>query len=154
MPTKCWHANRPGLPSSDDAARTNRAIAKIARRVEEEAIARRIEVPADSMPRRGSPIERSYRVPRRRGRPVLSVVSWPSSRGHSSRRTSPTSLYLDAARRRPNKKKGRRGERGMRASFPFASSNITSRNPVLSSGSPSCFRWYSRKHFLRHINSR
>ncbi|KYQ52888.1 hypothetical protein ALC60_07966, partial [Trachymyrmex zeteki] len=80
-PTKCWHANRPRLSSSDDAAKTNRAIAKIARRVEEEAIARRIEVPLDSMPRCIS-----YRaiLPRRRGRPVLSVVSWPSSRGHSS----------------------------------------------------------------------
>lgn len=55
--------------------------------------ARRIEVRGE-FDAAAFPIERSYRVPRRRGRPVLSEISWPSSRGHSSRRTSPTSLYL------------------------------------------------------------
>lgn len=92
----------------------------------------------------------SYRaiLPRRRGRPVLSVVSWPSSRGHSSRRTSPTSLYLDAARKRANKKKGRREERG-ELRFP---SLLQMSRAVLRSFS--CFCGCSRKLFLRHINSR
>lgn len=51
VPTKCWHANRPRVFERRCRERTNRAIAQIAGRIEEEAIARRIEVPSDSMPR-------------------------------------------------------------------------------------------------------
>ena len=96
-----------------------------------------------------SPIERSYRVPRRRGRPVLSVVSWPSSRGHSSRRTS-RRLFILTLRGRERTRRRVEKENERRAPFPFAPSNVTNRAPF----SLSCFCGCSRKLFLRHINSR
>lgn len=108
VPASCWHANRPRV--FERWCRTNRAIAKIERSALKRKRGKRPRAELTSLQvwcREASRIERSYRVPRRRGRPVLSEISWPSSRGHSSRRTSPTSLYLDAARKRLNKKKSR-----------------------------------------------
>lgn len=93
---------------------------------------------------RASPIERSYRVPRRRGRPVLSEVSWPSSRGHSSRRTSPTSLYLGTSAAGETEQEEEPEKRGRGG--PFASSNVTSRSFC------GCSR--NAPSVLRHINSR
>lgn len=127
MPTKCWHANRFRLSSNDDAERTNRAIAKITGRVEEEAIAHRIEV--SSMPRCIS-----YRA-------ILPRTS--SKRSSSSFRgilafipraflvELPRRLFISTLRGRDRTRRNV-GEEDEEGRFPSVSSNATSWTPALS----------------------
>lgn len=145
MPTKCWHANRSRLSSNDDIERTNRAIAKIAGRIEEEAIAHRIEV--SSMPR-----HISYRA-------ILPRTS--SKRSSSSFRgilafipraflvELPRRLSLSRLCEREQEEMSEKRTRGV--GFP-SFLQMSQAGPR----SLSCFCGWSRKTllFLRYINSR
>lgn len=114
----------------------------------------RIQVPSGLIGRGASRIERSYRVPRRRGRPVLSGISWPSSRGHSSR-SNFADVSLSRGRdwtRRRVREEGRGGRREEPPSRVSPTLLQMSRvGPV-----PSRFCGCSRNTtlFLRRINSR
>lgn len=135
-------------------ARTNRAIAKIEGRVKEEArktAAVRIQVPSGLICRGASRIERSYRVPRRRGRPVLSGISWPSSRGHSSRSNFPD-VSLSRGRDWTRRRVVEKGEVGEERSPVFPSLLQMSRAEPVPSRFCGCSR--NTSLFLRRINSR
>jgi len=147
VPTKCWHANRSRLSSNNDIERTNRAIAKIAGRIEEEAIAHRIEV--SSMPRF------SYRA-------ILPRTS--SKRSSSSFRGIlafiPRAFLVELPRRlslsrrcaKENWTRKNIGEEDEGGRFPSRFLQMSQAGPR----SLSCFCGWSRKTllFLRYINSR
>jgi len=127
VPTKCWHADRPPLSSSDDAARANRAIAKIAGRVEEEAI----RAPNWSPFGFDAAAHLSYRAISPRTSSKRSSSSFRGILAFIPRAflasKLPRRLFISRCAEETDKKNDRRGGRG-ESCFLFAPSNVTSRS--------------------------